>query len=265
MRALVHSRTLVTAGLIILFNFFFQLLNFQNLLFLLVVSLFTILISRLISLFEKDLKKVVALRTISQIAFCVLVIRIGLGFLSFFHILRHAFFKSCLFVQVGFLIFYFFGQQDYRYFFINKWILFLQFQFLYCLFCLCGLLFRRGFFSKDLILEFIFSRNWFLILLVLFLLSVWITFLYSYNLWLGLFYTIFGIYINLAYLIFYIRLFLFLISIGFIWGFFSNFLIIPRIFLFLDFYFFCYLLVYFYLYYLFLSFGFWVYFIINFC
>jgi len=187
-RALVHSRTLVTAGLILLFNFFLLLGGFQNFFLLSVFGALTIFLSRVSSLLEKDFKKIVALSTISQIGFCVVSIGLGLFFLSFFHILSHAFFKSCLFVQVGFIIFYFFGQQDYRLFFTVKLFYFLQFQFLYCLFCLCGLFFRTGFFRKDLILEFVFFNSWFLIFLFFIFVIVWITYLYSYNLWLGFFY-----------------------------------------------------------------------------
>src|SRR3954454_20021108 len=109
-RALVHRSTLVTAGLIIIFNFFILSGIPFNLFLLIIIGGITIFFSRIISLLEKDLKKVVALRTISQIGFCILAIGFNLFFLSFFHILSHAFFKSCLFIQVGFIIFYFFGQ-----------------------------------------------------------------------------------------------------------------------------------------------------------
>ena len=82
----------------------------------------------MMALFEKDFKKIVALSTLSQIGFCFFTIGVGFYFLAYIHLLSHAFFKRCLFIQVGFIIFYLFGQQDFRYFFIfYKYVLFIQF------------------------------------------------------------------------------------------------------------------------------------------
>lgn len=115
-RALVHRRTLVTAGLVLFINFL-NLLNFSLFLNILVyIGLLTIFFSRLISFFEEDLKKVVALRTLSQIGFRVFILGLGLNYFSLIHLIRHALFKSCLFIQVGILIYYSFGQQDGRFY-----------------------------------------------------------------------------------------------------------------------------------------------------
>lgn len=72
--------------------------------------------SSLSALFEVDLKKMVALRTLSQIGFSMLTLGFGMYFVSFIHLVRHALFKSCLFMQVGYLIHSTFGQQDGRYY-----------------------------------------------------------------------------------------------------------------------------------------------------
>jgi NADH-ubiquinone oxidoreductase chain 5 len=69
------------------------------------------------ALLEVDMKKVVALSTLSQIGLSFLILGLGLNFFCLFHLLRHALFKCCLFVQVGFLILFCFGQQDGRFFF----------------------------------------------------------------------------------------------------------------------------------------------------
>lgn len=102
-RALVHRRTLVTAGvhlLIISFLDFFLDLYF----FIFFIGFFSMLFSSIMAFLEKDIKKIVALRTLSQIGLCFLNFSFGFFFLSFFHILSHAFFKRLLFLQVGFLI-----------------------------------------------------------------------------------------------------------------------------------------------------------------
>jgi len=101
-RALVHRRTLVTAGLVLLFNFSLFLFRGEILIVLFVIGLFTSLFSSLRGIFEEDLKKVVALRTLSQIGFSFLGLGLGLYFLSFMHLMSHALFKSTLFFAGGF-------------------------------------------------------------------------------------------------------------------------------------------------------------------
>jgi NADH-ubiquinone oxidoreductase chain 5 len=107
---------LVTAGLVLLINFYFLLLSGFLMLVLSFVGALTMFFSSLISLFEQDIKKVVALRTLSQIGFATLILGLGLGFFSLFHLVRHALFKSCLFIQVGLFIYKSFGQQDRRFY-----------------------------------------------------------------------------------------------------------------------------------------------------
>jgi len=166
--SLVHRSTLVTAGLVLLFNFLLLLLNIKNLFLLLVIGLFTIIISRVLSLYERDFKKIVALRTLSQMGFCFFSFGLRFIFLCYMHILSHSLFKRCLFIQVGVIIYYFYGQQDFRFFLLlNKILLFSQFQMLCCLFCLCGLFFSRGFFRKDLIMEFFICDNMFFIFFII--------------------------------------------------------------------------------------------------
>lgn len=157
--SLVHSSTLVTSGLFV-FYFFYLFFDFFTYIFLIIFSLFTIFFSGFLSLFEKDLKKLVALSTLSQIGFCFFSLGLGFVFISYLHIVSHAFFKSCLFIQVGYILFFFYGQQDYRFFFYfyRRFIL-IQLQFLFNLFRLCGLFFSGGFFSKDFIFEYFLVSN----------------------------------------------------------------------------------------------------------
>jgi NADH:ubiquinone oxidoreductase subunit 5 (subunit L)/multisubunit Na+/H+ antiporter MnhA subunit len=152
-RSLVHSRTLVTAGLFLLYFFRFLLMSSYLVLFIFLLSFVTILFSNVLTLYEKDLKKIVALRTLSQIGFCMFTLCFNFTFLCYFHMLSHALFKSCLFIQLGYLIYFFFGQQDMRgYSFSYGTYSFLCFQFLCCLFNLCGLFFCGGILSKDYVI-----------------------------------------------------------------------------------------------------------------
>lgn len=158
--ALVHRRTLVTAGLflalcfldIIFLDFFMVLVFF--------VGLLTMFVSGFRACFECDLKKLVALRTLSQIGFCFLSLGLGMIFFSFLHILSHAIFKSCLFMQVGYLIHSFGGQQDGRgYRYVGSRCSLVWVQIYVCLICLCGIFFLSGAVRKELILEFYFFNN----------------------------------------------------------------------------------------------------------
>jgi NADH:ubiquinone oxidoreductase subunit 5 (subunit L)/multisubunit Na+/H+ antiporter MnhA subunit len=113
-RSLVHRSTLVTAGLFLIFGFRYICILKRLNQILLGFGLVTMVLSRILGIYEKDVKKVVALRTMSQIGFCVFTLSLRFSFLTYLHLLSHAFFKSCLFIQVGFIIYWFFSQQDVR-------------------------------------------------------------------------------------------------------------------------------------------------------
>lgn len=233
---MVHRRTLVTAGLILLINYNL-ILNFFFLNFILIVfGLITIFFSRVISLSEEDLKKVVALRTLSQIGFSIIILGLNLNYFSLLHLIRHAFFKSCLFIQIGILIYFSYGQQDGRYFSgLNFFFYLILFQIFLNLFCLCGLFFRRGMISKDLILEFFFFFNFGILFYLFFFFSIFMTFFYSYRLFNGLKnFSNSLLYFCNEFNLFFISLILIFFSLFGIYFFNKNFLIIINLFLFFD-------------------------------
>lgn len=165
--SLVHSSTLVTAGifLIVRFNFFF---HFNNI--LTIIALITIFIGGLIAIMEKDFKKLVAISTLSQIGFIIFSISIGNWILCYVHILFHAFFKSSLFLSTGSLMHYLYGNQDSRLYrnYYNSY--FGKIYFIIRCLNLIGFPFFLGFYSKDIILSYILFWNRSFIILV-FLLS----------------------------------------------------------------------------------------------
>jgi NADH:ubiquinone oxidoreductase subunit 5 (subunit L)/multisubunit Na+/H+ antiporter MnhA subunit len=174
---------LVTAGLILLINFNNLVIQKNVIRLILIVGLFTIFFSRITALVEEDLKKVVALRTLSQIGFSIVTLGLGLSFISFIHLVRHALFKRCLFIQVGYIIHCSFGQQDGRNYRNNGNLPnFIQLQLLVTLFCLCGLIFSRGAVRKDFILEFFFINSFIIFFRIMFFVSVFLTFGYRYRL-----------------------------------------------------------------------------------
>nr|YP_010708603.1 NADH dehydrogenase subunit 5 [Silvatares holzenthali]WCR50263.1 NADH dehydrogenase subunit 5 [Silvatares holzenthali] len=152
--ALVHSSTLVTAGvyLMIRFSDLFYKTEFGSLLMFL--GMLTMLMAGIGANFEFDLKKIIALSTLSQLGFMMMILGIGGQDLAFFHLLIHAFFKSLLFLCAGVLIHSFFNNQDIRKLgSIMKFMPLVSAYFNISNLALCGVPFLAGFYSKDLILE----------------------------------------------------------------------------------------------------------------
>lgn len=160
--SLVHSSTLVTAGVYVLirFNFLFSFLITS---FLKVFFVFTMVFAGMVALFELDSKKVVAISTLSQLGMMMFVLSIGMWSFSYVHIIIHAFFKSILFLSVGGTINDLTGCQDSRFFggSLLNYITFLYF--LVRSLCLIGFPFLIGFYSKDsVILAVSLLGNWWL-------------------------------------------------------------------------------------------------------
>lgn len=157
--SLVHSSTLVTAGVYILIRFNYLFKIEENSIFLLKISLITILISGLNAIFETDFKKIIAFSTLRQLSIIIIIMSISLWELAFFHLIIHAIFKSILFLCAGLIIHFINGNQDIRILrrFFNKRPIVLS-CILISLLSLIGFPFIGGFYSKDLILEFFFLR-----------------------------------------------------------------------------------------------------------
>lgn len=197
--ALVHSSTLVTAGVYLLFRFNRLLVTFRvRKITLLYISVFTIFISGLIANFEIDLKKIIALSTLRQLGLIIMTLRLGLKFLSFYHLLTHAVFKSLLFICAGIIIHYISNNQDIRFYGkLNEFIPFTMIRFYISRLALIGFPFIAGFYSKDLIIERIYIINLNLFIKILIILSIILTVSYSLRLiyyiffrefkWVGLF------------------------------------------------------------------------------
>nr|AQP28937.1 NADH dehydrogenase subunit 5 [Procapritermes sp. G TB-2017] len=151
--ALVHSSTLVTAGVYLLIRFsptFGYLLNVV----LLLVSGLTMFMAGLGANFEFDLKKIIALSTLSQLGLMIMTVSIGLSGLAFFHLLTHALFKALLFMCAGGVIHSMGDSQDIRFMGgLSIYMPFTSSSLMVSNFALCGMPFLAGFYSSDFILE----------------------------------------------------------------------------------------------------------------
>merc|ERR1711893_562433 len=153
--ALVHSSTLVTAGVYLIIRLYCFLRN--RMLFnisILIIGAVTRLFAGIRAIVEFDLKKVIALSTLSQLG--LIIIRIGLGypFLALFHLITHAMFKALLFICAGCLIHFHGHAQDIRQMGgVRDHFPITTSAFCVSNFALCAVPFIAGFYSKDAILE----------------------------------------------------------------------------------------------------------------
>nr|APA19194.1 NADH dehydrogenase subunit 5 [Parvasolenaia rivularis] len=154
--ALVHSSTLVTVGVYFLFRHYHLLVCVDDLLpCLSKVGCFTLLVGSIGACCEFDIKKLIALSTLSHLGFMVYIMGIGYPGLSFFHLLSHALFKSLLFLCAGSYIHEAGSSQDLRQMSGLAWkgSSILAACSIVGFSSLCGVPYMSGFYSKDAILE----------------------------------------------------------------------------------------------------------------
>lgn len=103
--ALIHAATMVTAGVYLLIRLFPVISQAHEvLLTIAIVGTATALYAACAAMVQKDIKRVLAYSTISQVGYMFLAIGVGDIIGSMFHLLTHAFFKSLLFLAAGAVI-----------------------------------------------------------------------------------------------------------------------------------------------------------------
>ncbi len=104
--ALIHAATMVVAGIYMvgrLYPVFWHGLSIggSSINLLAVVGAVTALLGALLAFVQKDIKKVLAYSTISQLGFMVTALGVGAWTAAMFHLFTHAMFKACLFLGAG--------------------------------------------------------------------------------------------------------------------------------------------------------------------
>ena len=180
--SLVHSSTLVTAGVYLLVRFSEYLALSAVLSYLLSVGALTMLLAGLRAIWELDIKKIIALSTLRQLGLIITCIGIGLYKLALFHLLTHAFFKALLFITVGNIIHLSSDFQDLRKISLSPSRLPVSLTFrLVANASLCGFPFIAGFYSKDLIFEIAVLAQVGLGTVFLLLLAIGLTLIYTFR------------------------------------------------------------------------------------
>jgi len=103
--ALIHAATMVTSGIYLLNRISPQLLQAPEVMSVIaVVGVTTAFVAAVIACAQKDIKKILAYSTVSQLGFMFLACGVGAFDAAVFHVMTHAFFKALMFLGAGSVI-----------------------------------------------------------------------------------------------------------------------------------------------------------------
>lgn len=153
--ALIHAATMVTAGIFLMIRGAF-IFDYSDTVakWVVIFGVFTALASAFTAIFLYDIKRIIAYSTCSQLGYMAAACGLSQYDLSFFHLINHAFFKAILFITAGAIIHSMNNEQDIRKLFnIAQRAPFLHSSMLVGTVAIMGLPFLSGFYSKDIIME----------------------------------------------------------------------------------------------------------------
>jgi len=159
--ALIHAATMVTAGVYLLSRMF-PLVSLSPLAMgaIALVGVLTAFYAASCALPQREIKRVLAFSTMSQVGYMFMAVGLGSVSAAMFHLLTHAFFKALLFMGAGCLIHLAGHENDiFRMGGMRKFSKPVFWLFMAGLFCLAGAPLTGGFFSKDLILATAFAKG----------------------------------------------------------------------------------------------------------
>ena len=161
--ALIHAATMVTAGVYLIARLHeLFLLAPIALNVVAVIGAVTLLMAAFTALVQRDIKRILAYSTISQIGYMFLALGVGAWSAGIFHLMTHAFFKALLFLGAGAVIYSLHHEHDiFKMGGLRKKLPVAFWSFLIGSAALTALPFTSGFFSKDAILLTAYEAAWF--------------------------------------------------------------------------------------------------------
>jgi NADH-quinone oxidoreductase subunit L len=158
--ALIHAATMVAAGIYLLARTFSLYLAVPSALEIIAyIGGFTALFAATQAVVQKDIKRILAYSTLSQLGYMVMAIGLGSSVIGMYHLTTHAFFKALLFLGAGSIIHATHEQNIFQMGGLVKKMPFTSITFLVGAFALVGFWPSSGFFSKDEILALAVSEN----------------------------------------------------------------------------------------------------------
>ena len=180
--ALIHAATMVTAGvyLVVRSNELYSLIPDVGL-FIASLGAFVAIFAASMALVNRDIKRVIAYSTLSQLGYMFAAAGLGAYWVALFHLMAHAFFKALLFLGAGNVMHAMDSELDpFKMGGLGKVMKSSMIMMTLASVALAGLFPLAGFFSKDVILEAAFAEHHFVIYTVL-LLTAGLTAFYSFR------------------------------------------------------------------------------------
>lgn len=167
--ALIHAATMVTSGLFVCTRMWPLFASVPEILPIIMwVGIATAWLAALVAITQRDIKKVLAYSTVSQLGFMFAAVGAGAPIAGFFHVVTHACFKALLFLGAGSVIHGVHEKQDlFDMGNLKTKMPITHITFLIANLAIIGFPLTAGFFSKDLILVKAFETNkfaWFALL-----------------------------------------------------------------------------------------------------
>ena len=181
--ALIHAATMVTAGvyLVIRSNELYDLIPNVGL-FIASLGAFVAIFAASMALVNRDMKRVIAYSTLSQLGYMFAAAGLGAYWVALFHLMAHAFFKALLFLGAGNVMHAMHNELDpFKMGGLKKSMKWTYIMMTIASIALAGIFPLAGFFSKDLILEVAIIEHHYIIYSVL-LFTAGLTAFYSFRL-----------------------------------------------------------------------------------
>jgi NADH-quinone oxidoreductase subunit L len=203
--ALIHAATMVTAGVYLVVRanpIYSEIPNVG--LFIASLGAFVALFAASMALVNRDMKRIIAYSTLSQLGYMFVAAGLGAYWVALFHLMAHAFFKALLFLGAGNVMHAMHDELDpFKMGGLRKVMKGTFIMMTLASVALAGIYPFAGFFSKDLILEVAFVDHHYIIYSVL-LFTAMLTAFYSFRLVALIFhgeerYKLFGIHPHEAY------------------------------------------------------------------